>query len=207
MRCGPDPYIQNHVSWCWATAAKITGFHILLTMGKNIPQKTKRRIIHFPLAGLRQKYVEERDGEIFVDGWQFDIVEVAKTTLFNPVGDRPEGDEGKERALKYVITGDPESKEIEVRTFGQHGSTNTLYQAYAHQLVTILDRVGCVIGNYQKTNGNYHSVVLIKTSHGIQLYDPWDGFFENFSVEQIFQSGFLSNSGSGIIHWIQYAVW
>jgi len=195
------------VNWCWATAAKIAGFHFLLTMGENIPRKTERSVAHFPLAGLRQKYVEERGGDVFVDGWQFDIVEAAKTPSLNPAGNMPEGDEGKERALKYVITGDPGSKAIEVKTLGQFGSADTLYQACAPRLFTILGRAGCVIGNYQKINGNYHSVVLIRTSDGIRLYDPWDGFYGNFSVEQVFQSGFLSNSGPGIIRWIQYVAW
>lgn len=39
---------------------------------------------------------------------------------------------------------------------------------------------------------------------GLKLFDPWDGFADEFTVEQIFQSGFLSNSGPGIVKWIQY---
>ena len=204
MNCRPEPYIQNHVSWCWATAAKIVGFHFLLAVGQNIPQRAERRVTYFPLAGLRQKYIEERSGDIFVDGWQFDIVEAAKTPSLNPAGNNPEGDEGKERALKYVITGDPGSKEIEVKTLGLFRGADTLYQTCASQLFTILNRTSCVIGNYQKINGNYHSVVLIRTGDNIRLYDPWDGYSEIFSVQQVFQSGFLSNSGPGVIRWIQY---
>ena len=74
----------------------------------------------------------------------------------------------------------------------------------AQSLFDLLDCSGCVIGNYQKLNGSYHSVVLSRTEKGLKLFDPWDGFADEFTVEQIFQSGFLSNSGPGIVKWIQY---
>ena len=41
MRERPAPYIQNHVSWCWATAAKIVGFHFLI---KEITGQTEQTI-------------------------------------------------------------------------------------------------------------------------------------------------------------------
>ena len=203
----PNPYIQNHVSWCWATAAKIVGFHHLQKLGRTIPVKPKHIITGSQIVGLRREYIGEIEGCVFVDGWQFDIVKAAKTSFLNPTGDKPEGDEGKERALKYVIAGNPDSNEIEVKTLGQCASARTLYQTCAHQLFTIIGCSGCVIGNYQKINGNYHSVVLFESDNKVQLYDPWDGFSCGFTMEQIFQSGFLSNSGPGVIKWIQYVTW
>ena len=128
----------------------------------------------------------------------------ARSPIFNPSGDKPEGDVGKERALKYVIAGDPDSETPVIRTLGKYDDKHSLYQIYGQSLFDLLDCSGCVIGNYQKLNGSYHSVVLSRTEKGLKLFDPWDGFADEFTVEQIFQSGFLSNSGPGIVKWIQY---
>lgn len=38
----------------------------------------------------------------------------------------------------------------------------------------------------------------------IILYDPWDGYIEQYSVTQIFRTGFLTNRGKGLVKWIQY---
>ena len=141
---------------------------------------------------------------IFADAWQYDIVKAARSPIFNPSGDKPEGDVGKERALKYVIAGDPDSETPVIRTLGKYDDKHSLYQIYGQSLFDLLDCSGCVIGNYQKLNGSYHSVVLSRTEKGLKLFDPWDGFADEFTVEQIFQSGFLSNSGPGIVKWIQY---
>lgn len=54
----------------------------------------------------------------FADAWQYDIVKAARSPIFNPSGDKPEGDVGKERALKYVIAGDPDSETPVIRTLG-----------------------------------------------------------------------------------------
>ena len=61
------------------------------------------------------------------------------------------------------------------------------------------------IGNYQRQDGTFHSVVLFPTpDFQLELYDPWDGFREKFSKTQIFKSGFLTNQGFGLIRWIQF---
>ena len=26
----PEPWVQNHENWCWATAAKIVGLHLII---------------------------------------------------------------------------------------------------------------------------------------------------------------------------------
>ena len=202
MRERPAPYIQNHVSWCWATAAKIVGFHFLMSTGKSI--KPEQGIIVESMVGFRWDYVRKSCEHIFADAWQYDIVKAARSPIFNPSGDKPEGDVGKERALKYVIAGDPDSETPVIRTLGKYDDKHSLYQIYGQSLFDLLDCSGCVIGNYQKLNGSYHSVVLSRTEKGLKLFDPWDGFADEFTVEQIFQSGFLSNSGPGIVKWIQY---
>ena len=204
MRERPAPYIQNHVSWCWATAVKIVGFHFLMSTGKSIPIKPEQGIIVESMVGFRWDYVRKSCEHIFADAWQYDIVKAARSPIFNPSGDKPEGDVGKERALKYVIAGDPDSETPVIRTLGKYDDKHSLYQIYGQSLFDLLDCSGCVIGNYQKLNGSYHSVVLSRTEKGLKLFDPWDGFADEFTVEQIFQSGFLSNSGPGIVKWIQY---
>lgn len=98
----------------------------------------------------------------------------------------------------------PDSETPVIRTLGKYDDKHSLYQIYGQSLFDLLDCSGCVIGNYQKLNGSYHSVVLSRTEKGLKLFDPWDGFADEFTVEQIFQSGFLSNSGPGIVKWIQY---
>ena len=53
--------------------------------------------------------------------------------------------------------------------------------------------------------GSFHSIILRPTADStLELYDPWDGFTEQYSKEQVFQSGFLTNQGAGIVQWIQY---
>ena len=59
MRERPAPYIQNHVSWCWATAAKIVGFHFLMSTGKSIPIKPEQGIIVESMVGFRWDYVRK----------------------------------------------------------------------------------------------------------------------------------------------------
>ena len=74
MRERPAPYIQNHVSWCWATAAKIVGFHFLMSTGKSIPIKPEQGIIVESMVGFRWDYVRKSCEHIFADAWQYDIV-------------------------------------------------------------------------------------------------------------------------------------
>ena len=200
----PTPYIQNHINWCWATSAKIVGLQYLLLNGGSIPMKRVEGVPRIYLYGLRSEYIRMKNSVAFVDAWQNDIVIAARSSDLNPTGNAPEGDEGKERALKYIVTGDPFSTKINILTIGRSDMGDTLFQSDLKELMVVMERGISVIGNYQRIDGNYHSVVLSKALTGIKLYDPWDGFAGMFTFAQMFHSGFLSNSGPGVIKWIQF---
>nr|WP_289424214.1 hypothetical protein [Faecalibaculum rodentium] len=140
-----------------------------------------------------------------VDAMQLDIVEHAKDTYRNPSGNLPEDDEGKARALRYIITGNPSSISPEIVTIGHYWDEQGLLDS-SPSLIDEAIRSGTpFIGNYQRQDGTFHSVVLYPMSSSkLKLFDPWDGFQGQFSISQIFRSGFLTNQGKGVILWIQY---
>lgn len=199
----PVPYIQNHINWCWATAAKIVGLHYRALMGYSRVQWPEKGVPRSDRRGLRPEYVRYCDGVPMVDSLQAMIVEAAQEKGLNADGNSPMGDAEKIRALKYVVSGNPHSTEVSIRTLGYVDSSDLLEEA-GEELVFVLNRPSCTIGNYQRITGDYHSLVLLPKDSGIILYDPWDGFCEWFTVRQVFSTGFLLNTGPGIIRWIQY---
>lgn len=199
----PSAYIQNHINWCWATAAKIVGFHYLLSTGASFDAGTSCGTPRLDSNGLRMGYIGQKDGVPTVDIWQARIVAAARDKTVNPDGNAPEGDEGKARAIKYVISGDPNGAVPSVSTLGDY-RTHGLWHDRKPQLDTILTSPFCMIGNYQRITGDFHSLVLKSEEGKVVIYDPWDGSTGRFTVGQAFGTGFLLNTGPGVIKWIQY---
>lgn len=199
-------YIQNHINWCWAAVAKIVGLEYCLK--HNLPirsQQTEEDVIRTDLRGLRLDICGRVRGYVTVDAMQFNIVEHARDPKNNPNGDLPEGDAAKERALRYVISGSVDASAPVVILAGHYQSKNDLLSYLPDYVEEAIFLGNSFIGNYRRTDGTYHSVVLSPTSGDrLKLYDPWDGFWEEFSTQQIFRSGFLNNQGPGVIQWIQY---
>lgn len=200
-------YIQNHVNWCWAAAAKITGVQYCC---KNHIQPYLSglegiNVIREDPTGLRPPACGISGGRLTVDVAQLEIVEHAKDPNHNPDGNAPEGDDGKARALRYIITGNPWDASLEIAVCGYYADSQDLLSTSANQIQEAIELGNPFIGNYQRENGLFHSVVLCpKKGSQIELYDPWDGYKEQFTLSQVFQSGFLTNSGRGVIRWIQY---
>ena len=114
-------------------------------------------------------------------------------------------DEVKERAIKFVITGDPHSSRIAVNSHGKYASGASLYPFYKDELGERLRYGYYIIGNYfARQNSFFHSVVIREEEKRLLLYDPWDGTSWSFSAEQLFVSGFITNLGGGTIEWVQY---
>jgi len=200
--------VQNHINWCWATAAKIVGVEychrnrLPIHAGINIEHANT---IRKDCQGLRPQICGLCKGMLTVDAMQLDIVEHAKDTYRNPSGNLPEDDEGKARALRYIITGNPSSISTEIVTIGHYWDEQGLLDS-SPSLIDEAIRSGTpFIGNYQRQDGTFHSVVLYPMSSSkLKLFDPWDGFQGPLSISQIFRSGFLTNQGKGVILWIQY---
>lgn len=200
--------VQNHINWCWATAAKIVGVEychrnrLPIHAGINIEHANT---IRKDCQGLRPQICGLCKGMLTVDAMQLDIVEHAKDTYRNPSGNLPEDDEGKARALRYIITGNPSSISPEIVTIGHYWDEQGLLDS-SPSLIDEAIRSGTpFIGNYQRQDGTFHSVVLYPMSSSkLKLFDPWDSFQGQFSISQIFRSGFLTNQGKGVILWIQY---
>lgn len=199
-------YIQNHINWCWATVAKIVGMEYC--MKHNLPirfQQTEDDIVRTDLRGLRLDICGRAQGYVTVDAIQLNIVEHASDPKTNPDGELPEGDAAKERALRYVISGSVDASAPVVILAGHYQSKNDLLSYLPDYVEEAIFLGNSFIGNYRRADGTYHSVVLSPTSGDrLNLYDPWDGFREEFSTQQIFRSGFLNNQGLGVIQWIQY---
>lgn len=207
MNKGAMPYIQNHVNWCWATAAKIIGVQYCCRnhIRPHLSALLGASVIRGDQTGLRPQVCGESGGRLTVDAVQLAIVEHAKDLDYNPEGNLPENDEGKARALRYIITGDPDSYSPEIVICGHYRASQDMLSTSANQIREAMERGNCFIGNYRRQNGLFHSVVLCPNPEfQIELYDPWDGYKAQYTLTQMFRSGFLSNMGPGVIQWIQY---
>lgn len=205
-----EPNIQNHVNWCWAVAAKIVGVEYCQRNQISSPiidqtQKGSEDIIRKDPFGLRPYVCGSYQGQPTVDALQLSIVEHAKDPINNPDGNWPEGDLGKARALRYIITGNPESDTLSIQLVGFYADPHDLLSTAPLSIAEAIDWGNPFIGNYQRQDGTFHSIVLTPlTESTLEIYDPWDGYREHFSKFQLFRSGFVTNRGPGIIKWIQY---
>lgn len=204
------PNIQNHVNWCWAVAAKIVGIEYCIRNQISCPiveqiQRGTRNIIRKDSSGLRLDVCGSYQGKTTVDAIQLSIVERAKDPINNFDGNQPEGDSGKARALRYIITGDPESDFPSIQLVGFYADPLDLLSTAPLSIAEAIKLGNPFIGNFQCQDGTFHSVVLTPLMEStLEIYDPWDGYREIYSKFQLFKSGFLTNQGPGIIKWIQY---
>lgn len=203
-----EQIIQNHINWCWATAAIIVGTEYCLRYGISPHFENAMGVsivIEKDLPGLRRQACGYYQGKITVNALQFEVVEHTKDPEQNPTGYLPEGDEAKARALRYIITGDANKSFPEIIVAGLYHDKRSLLISSPSQIAEAIDLGNAFIGNYQKRTGSFHSIILRPTADStLELYDPWDGFTERYSKEQVFQSGFLTNQGAGVVQWVQY---
>lgn len=208
MNRDPLHNVQNHINWCWAAAAKIVGIEYCRRNRLPVLAFANMEwgsVVRKDCQGLRLQICGLCQGEVTVDAMQLDIVEHAKDPQKNPDGNLPEDDKGKTRALRYVITGNPNSAFPEIVTAGYYSDVRDLLSGSLALVDEAMELGNPFIGNYQRQNGTFHSVVLYPTAASqLELYDPWDGLQGRFTKTQIFRSGFLTNQGAGVIRWIQY---
>lgn len=222
----PKFYIQNRSNWCWAAAAKIVGLHYKIlkpryqfTIECSSGLTTKFRRLGFvsvdemkngvPTAdreGLRFPGAIEVDDQIYVDAWQRAIVMNANTVKPGNGGNHPGDDTSKISALKYAITGSAQAFDIQVISRGHVNNPSSLLDQYQDEIETAFAGDRWMIGNYiSSMNQKPHSVALIaEENKRIRLFDPWDGFSDIYTLDQIFRTGFLTSLGQGLIKWIQY---
>lgn len=212
-------YIQNRTNWCWAVACKMLGeqFRLihpglrfcaadnvylcrLLNSNKTIPTGN--------MEGLRREAIWQQDGKSYIDLWQREIVRNAMMLDCADPGNLSGDDEAKERGICFAATGDCDSTQIQVISAGTYDSGESLLVTHREQIWRALRAGNYIIGNAVMNTGTlYHSFVLVDWREtGILLYDPWDGSSVFHKAEDIFEGGFISALGTGIVKWIQYIV-
>lgn len=206
----PQPFVQNHTNWCWATVAKIVGLHYI--QKKGLPAAYQWEC-DFPygvtadgMAGLIPHTLGRCLDAVTVDAWQYKIVENAKNHEKNPFGNLPEYDVAKVRALRYVVTGDANNNTFPIQEFGFYKDILPLYkQECFEEIERNLDIGFASIGNYINIDRTAHSVVIFpKANKAVTLYNPQDGTSYTCSYRQAFETGFLTTKGQAVIQWVQY---
>ncbi|MFI3173289.1 MAG: hypothetical protein R3Y24_02710 [Eubacteriales bacterium] len=205
----PLPYIQNHINWCWAVSAKIVGFHYAKLKNLELPFDYD---IKYPFGiksniknGLAERCMGIDNGLPTIDVWQSMIVQNAKSKTKNIYGDLPEDDSAKVRALKYVVSGDINSKEIEVCEFGYYDDEIPLCEFNNFiEIKNVLEQGYAIIGNCIFFNGLAHSLVIFPHNEKLKIYDPKNGATDICSYDQVFRTGFLTDSGQAVVKWVQY---
>ena len=204
----PKEYMQNHVNWCWATCSKIVGFHYLEKKNGLTPWNFFKDfpygVVREDNNGLIAQNVGMCSGNLTVDAWQWHIVAHCKNNETNPQGNEPEFDDGKWRALKYVVTGDISTKNIEIKQYGYFDDEISLYhQPCFEEIRAVLAKGYGLIGNIIGNN-KAHSVVVLPSGKNIKIFNPLDGETYTCRYSQGFDTGFLTSRGQAVIKWVQY---
>lgn len=216
--------IQNRTNWCWAVACRMVGeqfkknhpeFHFSISPCREGNEETdieagnEKGVRTDDRKGLRMDVVEW-DGESFrVDPWQRAIVMNANTECPGTDGNHSGDDAAKERGLKYVVTGQCDSGLIQAVSLGLFDSAESLLTHHQEQIQEVFQRGDYMIGNaVLYPRGTCHSFVLLSwtESDKVLIYDPWNGIFEFYSAEAVFNSGISTALGTGIIKWVQYLI-
>lgn len=178
-------YIQQQSNWCWAVACKIVGEQY-----KKIQLYTDCDLANAVLEDISQEK----------------IVENANTTMPGVVDNFSGDDEAKIRGLKYVVTGKCNSDLIEVINVGTYDMPESLWELYGVEIEKVFDRGNYIIGNAVLFPRNIcHSFVLMGTDGDrIQVFDPWDASISMHKISDVFEYGFASACGVGVIKWMQY---
>lgn len=176
--------MQIRSNWCWAVACEIVG---------NQYKKS-------------ELYSNKHLASTLVEICQEEIVQNANTIIPGVVGNFPGDDEAKIRGLKYVVTGDCNSDLINVVNLGTYDMPESLLELYRREIELVLKSNNYIIGNAVLFPENVcHSFVLMGlTNNMIQVFDPWNGSANEYSLDEVFESGFISARGVGVIKWIQY---
>lgn len=220
----PKAYIQNRSHWCWAATAKMVGQHYkilkpiyhftiekssgltfeLRRQGFVSPQEMQAGVLTLDGDGLNFPCV--REGQYYVDAWQRAIVMNANTTCRGKDGNLEGDDESKCNALKYVISGNIHGLGLHVANLGHVNEDICLLDQYRREIEEAFDSDKWMIGNYiSDLTQSPHSVTLMAHEDGkIRLFDPWDGFSDVYTKDQIFRTGFLTSLGKGLVKWIQF---
>lgn len=205
----PHPWIQNHVNWCWATAAKITGLHFCKVKGLDSDNIWKDQypwgIIRDDLTGLVPQYTGCMAGAVTADAWQYKIVEHAGGRE-NTDGNAPEYDDAKVRALHYVAAEVCRGARVQVNEYGYYKDRVPLgRQACFKEIEAALSSNLALIGNYISQTGLAHSVVVLPSEgQTLRVYDPQDGTQAAYTLSQLFETGFPIKDGLAVIQWVQY---
>lgn len=210
-------YIQNRTNWCWAVACKILGeqykkqysefIFSINKVGDVTEEEYKRGVVTNELDGLRMEHIRLENGRCFIDAWQRAIVMNASLTNRGVDGNFPGDDTAKLRGLRYMVTGDCESRLIDAVNIGRFDSENSLLHDYYEYILSAFEEKHYLIGNAVLYPRKVcHSFVLLAwlPEDRITIYDPWNGKIKNYPVEMVFYKGFTSILGHGVIKWMQY---
>lgn len=170
-------------------------------------QELKEGVITNNMDGLRLEIVRWNGKSFLVDAWQHAIVTNAHPNSIFCDGNLAGDDFVKERGLKYVVTGDCSSDAIQIANIGEFDARESLLFWYKNQIQAVFEQNGYMIGNaILYPQGICHSFVLLDwtVNDEILLYDPWDGNFHFFTVSDVFDKGFHTILGTGVIKWLQY---
>lgn len=198
-------YTQNYSNWCWVVACKMVGEQY----------KSINPIYNFTLDC--NKYIEWQNclcnGSRFdidvtkeIDAWQAVIVMNANTIMPGMIGNFPGDDEAKIKGIKYVVTGDCNSEKIDVMNLGTYDMQESLLDQYGEEIKTVFRSKNYIIGNAVLGPWNVcHSFVLMDISDNmVKVYDPWNGTIDMYNIQDVFERGFISAKGIGVIKWIQF---
>ena len=206
----PEPWVQNHENWCWATAAKIVGLHFCKRKGIRPPvlweEQYPNGIVRDDLTGVLPLYSGCVGGVVTVDAWQYKIVENARDGISNRHGNLPEYDDAKARALRYVVTGKVNDAAVHIVEYGFYDDEMPLWEQDCFpDIERALGSGFALLGNFVGMTGTAHSVVLLPLGNSrIGVFDPCDGSYGVHSYRQVFETGFLTRKGPVLIKWIQY---
>lgn len=178
-------YIQQQSNWCWAVACRIVGEQY-----KKIQLYADYELASATLGDISQEK----------------IVENANTTMPGIVDNFPGDDEAKIRGLKYVVTGNCNSDLIEVINVGTYDMPESLFELYGVEIEKVFDSGNYIIGNAVLFPRHIcHSFVLMGTDEErIQVFDPWNASISMYKISDVFEYGFASACGVGVIKWMQY---
>jgi hypothetical protein len=202
----PIPLIQNHNSWCWAVCARLLGEHYAERRLTTVLELTSLEYSYpfgMPiddLNGFREEYLGCADGNLTADLWQWTIVHASGAGQTGTATD-----DVKERAVKFVITGNPESTLVDVNTYGKLTSGVSVYPFFRDTLCSCKDDDLCFIGNcFLLESAAFHSVFVKGNMNVLHVYDPWNGDTLAVSAERLFERGISLPLGTGAVKWIQY---
>jgi hypothetical protein len=204
----PIPLIQNHISWCWAVCARLLGERYAKRRSTSVLNLTSLENAYpfgIPVDdthGFRSEYLGRADGAPTADLWQWAIVHASGA---GKMGTATDGI--KERAVRFVITGEPENERVKVNTYGKFGSGVSVHPFFNDILCKNNGQDIGFIGNcFLPASVVFHSIFADGNRRALQIYDPWDGASFSVDTEQLFASGVKLSLGQAVAEWIQYVI-